>query len=97
MFKNAYIAGANAALLQFGLDKDAGIKETLMPLLLAGGIGGGGTAAAAGAHHLMKHPPHMPHFAASAPMSPASSPQLPTFGGALQHELGRLDAAANAR
>lgn len=95
MLQHAYINGYVSALARHGL-KEAGLKEKLMPLMLAGGIGGGGTAAAAGAHHLMKHPPHM---SASAPMPTQTSArsEIPNFSGSLNKELGRLDAAAAAR
>lgn len=94
MLKNAYATGQAAALTRYGV-KDAGIKEMLMPFALAGGIGGGGTAIAAGAHHFMKHPPH---FSSSAPAPQMThTTELPNFGGAMKQELGRLDAAVNAR
>lgn len=51
--KQAHQQGVEAALDRFC--KDAGLKEKLMPLILAGGIGGGGTGAMAAAKHMM-HP-----------------------------------------
>lgn len=89
MLKHAYSNGATAAFDRYGL-KDAGLREKLMPLALAAGIGGGGTAAMAGAKHLM-HPHH------NMPVQQSVQQEMPNFQGALGHHLSQLDAAATAR
>jgi hypothetical protein len=95
MLKEAFLAGTKEAFDRFDV-KDAGWKERLMPLMLASGIGGGGTASAAAIKHMMPHHQIAPM---AAPMAaPAvAAPALPSYGSALHNELGRLDAAMNAR
>lgn len=89
MIKTAYADGAAVALARFGLDKDAGIKEKLMPLMLAGGLlGGAGAGGKALAHHMSA-----PRPAIQAP----SVSEMPNAGNAIQQHMSRLDAAANAR
>jgi hypothetical protein len=102
MLNDDYKAGWATALERFDV-KDAGLKEKLMPFMLAAGIGGGGTGAAAAVKHMMPHHAPIPMAEPMGPAAPMAQagralPQnLPLFQRAISQEQGKLDQILNAR
>lgn len=78
-----------ADLAEFYLDKDAGLRQALAPLMVAGGLATGGGALA---HH-MKQPAPITKTMVQTP----TTNELPNFGKALQKRTNDLDAILGAR
>ena len=91
--RNEFMKGAEAALAQYGLDKDAGIRDKLLPSLLAGGLMAGGAAADAARHR----PPPIPKPIVSTMIQQPTMNELPNFGTAMAKHTNNLDSILGTR